>query len=64
MNYIPPEKRKSPNGQKGITVPSSNIGTVYEVFIEDAHGFNFCECRGFQYRRDCKHIGLAQEKVS
>jgi DNA polymerase/3'-5' exonuclease PolX len=62
--YVPPEQRKSPNGQKGITVHASQPGNVYEVFITDVHGFNFCECRGYQYKQSCRHLAAAAEKVS
>lgn len=64
MDYVPPEERKSPDGkQKGIKVLSSKVGDAYDVFIKDVHGFNFCTCRGFQYRRDCRHLAAAAEKV-
>jgi DNA polymerase/3'-5' exonuclease PolX len=62
--YVAPEKRKSPNGQKGIEITATGGGTIYEVFITEVHGFNFCDCRGYQYRRSCKHLNIALEKVS
>lgn len=65
MKYIPPTKRRSPDGKmKGILVQSStSLGDKYEVFVESIHGFYFCECRGFQYRRSCKHLRQAELTV-
>ena len=64
INYLVPEGRKSPNGQKGIEITATGGGTIYEVFVTEVHGFNFCDCRGFQFRRTCKHLGIATETVS
>jgi len=63
MAYVAPQQRKSPNGQKGIMVPSSQIGSTYEVFVSTIHGFNFCNCRSYQFRRDCRHIQEAAATV-
>jgi len=63
LNYTAPENRSSPDGQKGILVYGSQIGSAYEVFIKSLHGFDFCTCKGFQYRNSCRHLGVAMEKV-
>ena len=62
LPFTSPENRKSPNGQKGIIIHSNSApGDAYEVFITEVHGFNFCECRGYQYRQSCKHLETASQ---
>lgn len=65
MEFIDPKHRGDPDSEdKGIQIRSSGATAKwYEVFIADVHGFNFCNCRGFQYRQQCKHLALAGEKV-
>lgn len=60
MDYIPPTERGSPDGQRGIKIKSSSSPTLYEVFIKELHGYYFCDCRAFQYRRDCRHLREAE----
>ena len=64
IDYVAPEGRRSPTGMglEGIKIIGSQQ-TAYEVFINSVHGFNFCSCKGFQYRRNCRHLGDAQEQV-
>lgn len=65
MDYIAPEDRGDPSAKKqGIMVQSgSSLGDRYEVFVKDIHGFYFCTCRGFKYRRDCRHLKEALDTV-
>ena len=36
-------------------------GTAYTVILEDST--YSCDCMGFKYRGECKHIGLARETL-
>lgn len=57
MEFIAPAERRQPGaGATGIAVVSSDRSKTYQVFVKDIHGYNFCQCRGFQYRQHCSHI--------
>jgi hypothetical protein len=36
-------------------------GNKYNVILEDSK--SSCDCTGFKYRGECKHIGLARESL-
>lgn len=65
LDYVPPEKRRNPSGEdRGLQIIASDHSRSYEVYIEEVHGYNFCSCKGFQYRQSCRHLFEALEKVS
>lgn len=37
-------------------VESSKGGTTYTVKVFDPSGSGSCECKGFNYRHDCRHL--------
>lgn len=41
-----------------VLVPSSDGASTYEVTVRDGIGWE-CECRGFMYRRKCRHLAEA-----
>jgi len=64
IDYVEPEHRGTSDGQKGISIRSTAADNKwYEVFIREVHGYNFCGCKGFQYRQSCKHLKQAEAKV-
>jgi len=59
MDYVPPKGRGSGEKDAGMRVASrTQVGVVYDVYTKDIHGYNFCNCKGFKYRRTCSHLEL------
>ena len=49
--------------EASVEIPSSSGGDVYHVQMQGPERTPICECKGFQYREDCKHINMAVEKI-
>jgi DNA polymerase/3'-5' exonuclease PolX len=45
-----------------IHIDSSRTDDVYEVTIRDGVAID-CECKGFQYRGQCKHLAMAEAEA-
>ena len=48
------------SGTKFVYVPGSN-GNEYMVTVIDGFGVE-CECKGYTYRGQCKHLNIASDK--
>lgn len=55
------EAQANVSGTRFIKVPGSK-GNEYTVTVLDGFGIE-CECLGFTYRRQCKHLKIASEAV-
>lgn len=55
------EAQANASGTRFIKVPGSK-GNEYTVTVLDGFGIE-CECLGFTYRRQCKHLKIASEIV-
>ncbi len=48
---------------KQVKIPASKPGSTYAVQLEGGIGVS-CECKGFQFRKTCRHLKEAEEQVS
>lgn len=55
------EAQANVSGTRFVKVPGSK-GNEYTVTVLDGFGIE-CECLGFTYRRQCKHLKIASEAV-
>lgn len=38
-------------------------GHIYSVTLNGSEQMPFCDCKGFHYRRECKHVNEVMEKA-
>ena len=47
---------------KEVKIPASKPGSTYTVQLEGGVGVS-CECKGYQFRKTCRHLKEAEETV-
>jgi hypothetical protein len=52
-------------GRRFVAISASSPGTAYEIIIHSQQpGDISCGCKGFQYRRSCKHISAVEAQLA